>query len=258
MGIFDFFKSKKESVGLDNLNLETLLQKAAVAPENRSTFYKRILTDKLVVLTQESGFQGERVLEKDTQVQIVTYPDGKIPAFTSKERIFDKGIVKEEVAFLEIKGEDLLTLLKDTTIVLNPYSDYGKELLPNEIKSILNGSILTDSHKKITIEKETTIQIGQPANYPTEITTALSNLFANYPNVKSAFVGWIYNPNSGEPPHYIFGIDGEGDLQEITNEAGFTAKQFLKPDEIVDFTRIDKNGGVSDYFLKSTTPFYKR
>ena len=259
MGLFDIFKKKTEPT-FDNENrLETVLRKAATEAAYRPEFYKRLLSEKLVVLTAKTNLpDGVQTLEKDTNINIVSLQDGKIPVFTSTRKIFDKGIIKEEVPFLEMKGEDLFNLAKGATFVLNPYSDYGKELLPNEIESILNGTVLTDSHKKIVVEKETQIQIGQPANYPTDIINSLKILFAGKPTVKKAYLGWIFNPSSGEPPHYIFALDIDGDTQSITNEAGFTAKQFLKPDDIIDFIQIDNKGGLSDYFVKQTKPFYER
>jgi len=259
MGLFDIFKKKTEPT-FDNENrLETVLRKAATEAAFRPEFYEKLLSEKLVVLTAKTTLpDGVQTLEKDTDVGIVSLQDGKIPVFTSTGKIFDKGIIKEEVPFLEMKGEDLFNLAKGATFVLNPYSDYGKELLPNEIESILNGTILTENHKKIVVEKETNVQIGQPTKYPTEIINSLKILFASKPNVKKAYLGWIYDPSSGEAPHYIFGLDVEGDVQTITNEAGFTVKEYLKQDEFVDFIKIENKVGLSDYFVKQTKPFYER
>jgi hypothetical protein len=253
------FKKKTEPA-FDNENrLETVLRKAATEAAYRPEFYKRLLSEKLVVLTDKTNLpDGVQALEKDTNVNIVSLKNGKIPVFTSTGKIFDKGIIKEEVPFLEMKGEDLFNLAKGATFVLNPYSDYGKELLPNEIESILNRTLLTDGRKRIVVEKETKVQLGQPANYPTDIVHSLKILFANKPTVKKAYLGWIFNPSFGEPPHYIFALDIEGEIQSITNEAGFTAKQFLKSDDIIDFIQIDDKSGLSDYFVNQTTPFYER
>lgn len=259
MGLFDLFKKKSSQQTLDNINLETLLQKAAMEPAYRAEFYKRILSDELIIITQNSGIQkGSQILQEESKVKIVSYPDGKIPVFTSTDRIFDKGVVKDEVEYMQMKGENLFDLAKGATFLLNPYSDYGKELLPDEVERILSGKILTDTSKTLTIEKETKVQIGQPAKYPTDIINSLKILFANKPNLKAAYLGWIFDPESGEPPHYIFGLEVDGDIENLTQEAGFTAKQFLESDEFVDFIKVDKKNGLSDYFLKSVEPFYKR
>lgn len=259
MGLFDLFKKKSSQQTLDNNNLETLLQKAATEPAYRAEFYKRILSDQLIIITQNSEIQkGSQILQEDTKVKIVSYPDGKIPVFTSTDRIFDKGVVKDEVEYMQMKGENLFDLAKGATFLLNPYSDYGKELLPDEVERMLNGEILTDTSKTLTIQKKTKVQIGQPSKYPTDIINSLKILFANKPNLKAAYLGWIFDPESGEPPHYIFGLEADGDIENITQEAGFTAKHFLEPDEFVDFIKVDKKNGLSDYFLKGVEPFYKR
>ena len=259
MGLFDLFKKKAEPA-FDNENrLETVLRKAATEAAYRPEFYRKLLSEKLIVLTAKTTLSdGLQTLEKDTQVNIVSLQDGRIPVFTSTGKIFDKGVIKEKVPFLEMKGEDLFNLAKGASFVLNPYSDYGKELLPDEIESMLNGTVLADNHKKIVVEKETEVLLAQPANYPTGIVNALKTLFAGKPAVKKAYLGWIFDPSSGEPPHYIFALDVDGESQSITNEAGFTAKQFLKQEDIVDFIQIDNNGGLGDYFLKQTKPFYER
>ena len=158
---------------------------------------------------------------------------------------------------MRMKGKDLFDLAKGATFLLNPYSDYGKELIPDEIEKMLSGDIFSPS-RTITVEKKTEVQIGQPAKYPAEIVNALKQLFSNRPQIKTGYLGWIYDPASGQPPHYIFALDGDGDINNVTNEAGFTARQFLGQDEFVDFIKIDSNGGISDYFLKQTEPFYKR
>ena len=157
-----------------------------------------------------------------------------------------------------MKCENLFHLAKGATFLLNPYSDYGKELLSDEVEKMLSGNILNVNAKTITIQKETKVQIGQPTKYPTDIINSLKVLFADKPNIKAAYLGWIYNPDSGEPPHYIFGLDADGDIQSVTQEAGFTAQQFLGEDELVDFILVDNKPGVSSYFLKSVEPFYKR
>lgn len=263
MGLFDIFKKKTNQPTQDDFSNENIieksLRKASTEPAYRAEFYKRLLAEKLIVLTDKTQIpEGVQTLKENTNVNIATLSDGKIPVFTSTSKIFDKGIIKEEVPFLEMKGEDIFILAKGATFILNPYSDYGKELLPNEIESLLEGTILTDNHKQMTVEKDTQVQIGQPANYPTEIVNSLKTLFADRPSVKAAFLGWIYNPSVEEPPHLIFALDIEGEKQSIINEAGFTAQQLSKPSDIIDFIQIDNSGGLSDYFTRETTPFYSR
>jgi hypothetical protein len=258
MGLFDLFKKKNNQQMLDNITLETLLQNAATEPAYRAEFYKRLVSDELIIITDNSGQEyGSTILQEDTKVNIISYPDGKIPVFTSTDRIFDKGIVKKEVEYTKMKGVNLFELAKGATFLLNPYSEYGKELLPDEVEQLLSGDILTETSRTITIDKDTEVQIGQPEKYPTDIINSLKILFANDPNLKAAYLGWIFDPASGEQPHYIFGLEADGDIQDLTQAAGIIAKQFLESDEFVDFIKVDMKNGLSDYFLKSVIPFYK-
>jgi hypothetical protein len=261
MGLFDLFKKKTDNSKQDSFDdeniIETLLRKASIEPAYRAEFYNRLLSEKLIVLTDKSALpQGVRTVQENTAINLLTLTDGKIPIFTSTSKIFDKGIIKDQVPSLKMKGEDLFNLAIGATFILNPYSDYGKILLPHEIQSLLRGTILTDNHRQITVEKETEVQIGQPANYPTEIVNSLKALFANRPAVKAAYLGWIHNPSDGQPPHLIFALDIEGDKQFITNEAGYVAQQLSN--SIIDFVQIGNLGGLSDYFIKETKPFYVR
>lgn len=219
MGIFDIFKKKKTASTFPENELEKTLMQATTDASARHEFYLKLLWNELIVLTigHDNSQEGYRTLEKDTKIQFVTFENGKIPVFTSTNRIFDKGVINEEVPFIALKGQSLFSLTKGATFILNPYSDYGKELVPNEIENLLDGSIF-DQNNEMTIEKETEVQIGQPANYP---------------------------------------IDIEDDMSSITNEAGPLAEKFMK-NEIVDFIQIDNKGGISDYFIGKTIPFYKR
>lgn len=263
MGLFDIFKKKKELV-YENENkienkIETLLRLSTKEASYRPEFYKKLLTEKLIVLTAESdGPSGVHTLEKDTAVSIVSLQNGSIPVFTSLKRIFDNGVIKEEIPYMEMKGEDLFNLTKTSTLILNPFSDFGKELIPDEIENILEGKILTQNQKNIIVEEKTEVLIGQPKIYPKEIVNSLVILFSKYPSVNKAYLGWIINKTSDEPPHYIFAVDIDGDSNNIINEAGFIANQYLNNDELVDFMLISSESELSSYFIKDTEPFYTR
>lgn len=255
MGLLDLFKKKKTDSTFPENELERALIDAATQASARSGFYQKLLWSDIVVLTgeQEGIEQGPITFEKDSTVKFITFENGIIPIFTSTNRIFDKGIIKDQVAYLAIKGQDLFGAAKGATFILNPYSDYGKELIPQEIENLLNGSIF-DQQNEMTIEEDTAIQIGQPANYPTELVNALSKLFERKETVRAAYIALV---KMNSDPHLMIGIDLEGELSSITNEAGPLAEKLLK-NEIIDFIKIDDRGGVSEYFLTQTKPFYKR
>ncbi|MBE7641785.1 hypothetical protein GUB10_15735 [Salegentibacter sp. BLCTC] len=257
MGLFDIFKKKKIENSFPENELEKTLYQASTNSSKRDEFYMKLLWNDLIVLTDKTDKKGTQILEENTSVKFVTFEDGKIPIFTSTNRIFDKGFIKEEVPFMALKGQNLFEITKGATLILNPYSDYGKELIPNEIERLLNGSIF-DQSNEMKIEEETKIQIGQPAEYPNDLVNALKKLFTEKETVKAAYLAAVKMDNSEELPHIMIALDIDGDRKEITNEAGPIAEKYHK-NKTVDFIQIDhKNGGISEYFLKNTKPFYIR
>ncbi|NMM50820.1 SseB family protein [Marinigracilibium pacificum] len=143
MGIFDIFKKKKTESTFPENELEQCLMRAASEISAQKEFYQKLLWNQLFVLTagHDASEEGIQTLEKDTTVQFITFEEGQIPVFTSINRIFDKGVIKDEVPYMIIKGQDLFGVAKGATFILNPYSDYGKELIPEEIENLLNGTI---------------------------------------------------------------------------------------------------------------------
>ena len=259
MGLFDFLKKKPSVPASANISLEELLRKAATDPTCRSEFYKRLLSDELVVITNNSSeLQIEDgILQKDSKVAIVNFDDGKIPVFTSTDRIFDKNVVKEQVPYLQLKGENLFGITKGATLVLNPFSDYGKELLPGEIESMLNGDINKPQHSEIEIKKNTQILIGQPAKHPTELLNDIKAFLVFQEKVKAAYLAWIMFPDN-TPPHYLIAIDIDERNEVVNNNIGELIFKHLG-NEPVDVIKLENDGGISDYFYKNQVkPFYKK
>lgn len=259
MGIFDLFKKKTTTSTFPENELEKSLMKASSDVSARDEFYTKLLWNELIVLTSGSlaSKKGAEILDPGTDVEFVTFANGEIPVFTSTNRIFDKGVIKEEVPIMALKGQDLFGFTKGASFILNPYSEYGKQLVPQEIESLLNGSIFEHSNA-VTIPQDTQVLLGQPSKYPTELAQALSNLFLKEQAVKFAYLATIKTDNSNQPPHLIIALDVEGDMSPITAKAGPLAEQVMGKNKIIDFMKIDKSNGISDYFINNTQAFYKR
>lgn len=258
MGLFDFLKPKPAPAPEPAATLEELLAQAARDPAMQPEFYRRLLVEPLVVLSGQATTPvapHARTMQPGETIEIASLPDGRVPVFTSPARIFDGGVVTEQVRYTQMKGRNLLEILAGATVVLNPYSDHGKELLPSEVAHLLSGTLL-DTGCTITVQQETTVQIGQPAVYPTALVQALARLLSQQPRVRAAYLGWLRDPASDEPPHYLICLDVEGDMQAIAKQTGYVAQQFLQPREIIDIIQAGEND-LTSYFL-TTKPFYKR
>jgi tetratricopeptide (TPR) repeat protein len=143
MGILDIFKKKKAVPALPENELEKSLMQSASDISARKDFYQKLLWNQLFVLTAEhsDSEEGIQTMETDGIVHFITFPNGHIPIFTSENRIFDKGVIKETVPCLSLKGQDLFEAAKGATFILNPYSAYAKELVPEEIEWLMDGTI---------------------------------------------------------------------------------------------------------------------
>ncbi|MBJ7427548.1 MAG: SseB family protein [Bacteroidia bacterium] len=143
MGLFDIFKKKKTDSTFPENELEQNLIKAASNISAQKEFYRKLLWNQIYVLTDEQSVSKEafQTMKKDIKVKFITFEDGQIPVFKSINRIFDKGIIKEEVPYLSLKGQHLFDVAKGATFILNPYSEYGKELIPEEIMNLMDGTI---------------------------------------------------------------------------------------------------------------------
>ena len=210
MGLFDFFKNKKDKTEnseevektISN-TLETLLKKAATEPGLRPLFYKTLLESELIVLTNEqTGDEGLKTLEKDTNFKIMTMNDGKIPIFTSTDRIFDKKVIETEVPFIGMAGRTLLETTKGATLVINPFSNFGKELTPSEIISLLNGTFFQPKHTE-EIKKNTKIRIGQPAQLPDGMEKSISTYSKTRSEIEAVYIAILERVDSGEYPSLL-------------------------------------------------------
>ncbi|SEB14922.1 SseB family protein [Pedobacter hartonius] len=151
MGLFDIFKQKKETDPLDSvteemiaetedMELDVLMEKAIQEPAYKSAFYSRVLTDEIIVISVNVNVsEGYQYLEVGTSVEIYSLPDGSIPLFTSIDRIFDNGIVTDDVEFLKMSGADLFSVALGETFIVNPYSEYKNKISASVAERLLDG-----------------------------------------------------------------------------------------------------------------------
>jgi tetratricopeptide (TPR) repeat protein len=143
MGFFDIFKKRKTDSTFPENELERCLMQAKSDVSSQKEFYQKLLWSQLYVLTDghsdsEKGVQSSK---ETTKVRLVAIDPERIPVFTSPNRIYDKGVIKNEVPYIGMRGQDLFGVAKGKIFILNPYSSHGKELLPEEIEYLLNGTI---------------------------------------------------------------------------------------------------------------------
>lgn len=274
MGLFDFLKKKQpaaeqsqannnqqtrhEAVHYEN-RLEEALHRAAHEPAFRPEFYRLLLSEDLIALTADNNIpEGGQITKEDTEISLLSLNGGVLPVFTSMLRVGDAKLEKE-TPVIAMEGRAFLEMTRGAKLVINPFSGFGKELLPDEVERLLDGTILSDAHNKITVEKDTKVLLAQPQHYPTEMVNSLKIVLANQPSVKKAYLA-LMSDGSEAIPHLVIAIDADtNDFESVINEAGFTAQQYLQQGEYeyVNFLELG-NSGMDDYFINETEPFYVR
>lgn len=204
--------------------------------------------------------EGQVNLEAGSNISIAHWqkPDGSavIPFFSSLQTL-QRSIDSEE-SYVEIPARSLFEITLGTPLFLNPKSPYGKEFFPEEVRHLLSDGIGQRPVQR-TVEKDTNVLLGQPSHYPSKMVNSLTQLLAKHRNVKRAFLALMHDASSEHKPHLIIGIEADGDIERVMREAGNVAGDSAPDGEPVDLYRVHEGeSGLSDYFLKQTTPFYER
>jgi hypothetical protein len=239
--------------------LEQSLELAAKGPARRPEFFKTLLNSMVYVPGSTGAGKGHIDLEAGSQISIAHWEkqDGTavIPFFTSLQTL-EQSIARGE-SYLEIPARSLFEMTLGTPLFLEPKSPFGKEFLPEEVQNLLSAEIGRTTQR--TLEKDAHVQLGQPAQYPTKMVNALTQLFAKHRNIKRGFLALMYNVTTDEKPHLVVGIEADGDIELILREASQVARDTAPDGEDVGLYRIQEGEqDLSDYFFTQTTPFYQR
>src|SRR3990167_6922088 len=152
-----------------NDELGKVLRNAALDPGFRPIFYKTLLESEVYVLTSASINlpHGKTILKIDKEVPILSWKNSSgdliIPIFSSEKEM--RKAIKKNETFIRIKAKVLFSSNFSAQYVLNPLSDYGKELTAQEVQFLLDGSLLHSS-QKVKLENDTKILLSQPSEYP--------------------------------------------------------------------------------------------
>lgn len=99
------------------------------------------------------------------------------------------------------------------------------------------------------VAADTTVLVGEPARVPPGMTEALTALFAGFPAIESAHLGWKITPLSGDES-YLLVVVGPPSVRE---ELGRVLAPFSQADPVdVMFA-----ASTADHLLSGIAPFYR-
>lgn len=236
--------------------LERALVKAVKNPRHAPDFYRLLLACDLLVLGTVEG--QEDASEKFTLApgggfNLVTgLKDGRqfLPLFSSLPRMQD--YVKQESKYLSINGRALLDMMRGGPLILNPASEYGKELSQREVAQLLDGPKPDGEPRTV---------IGE-ADYPVALVEALRSLFGAHPDIAAAWMIQVTFADRARQPHPLIGIELDsntgGDWPSLM-KAIEAAADAAVPGMVFDIQRIDRHSpaGMTGALLQ-VPPFYQR
>lgn len=241
--------------------LEIALAKAATEPAFRPDFYRLLLESQIFVLGQTPiHVEGHITVAAGEKLSIITWKknDGSpvIPFFASLEAL--QRSIKEKQSFMALPARAFFEMTQGTTLVLNPASTHVKEFFPHEINALLTTGMNQVAQTHVA-QKATQVLLGQPANYPAAMVSALSTLFANSPSIKTAYLCLMHDQSVQEKTSLLIGIESEEGFERSMQEACSVARDTAPKDQSVDFMHVVKGEpGLSAYFVGSVKPFYER
>lgn len=244
---------------MEKKNIEELLNLAASKSAFLPLLYRSILSSDLLVLTDKKSIEdGVEISNIGIEGSIACFNDGVIPVFSSEEKIYEEGFIKDKIESFKIRGIDLLEKTKGSTLVLNPFSKNKKELLPTEIELLLNGDLFKADNKEVIYEN-TNIRLGQPEYLPEEISSVIIDYSKTKDEINKVYVSLLDKDGTGENPSLLLAMDlFETNENEIFGELGFIIKPLLPEGKVVDFINIsDYKSGISEYFDKIDPVYIK-
>lgn len=180
--------------------IEQALMDAAVNPDARAAFHRALLDADLYAATPEApAFAENRIAQEGERLSLLNVqgPDGAPVAaiFTAQERIVE--VFGMDVGFVAIRGEELLSLVANQGAWLNPGFPYSVYWTPSELSAVLGKGL------QRTIQKETSVMLGVPADPPTALVTALQKVLGNDTRITEAWLALAHWPEEGTASWYL-------------------------------------------------------
>lgn len=129
-------------------------------------------------------------------------------AFTSPDRYaafaaaMGLGEGQYEVRGIEGRGLFGMLVRANLPLLLNPHNDYGKEFTVPEMSDLMAGVVPGAPSR--TVEAETTVNVGRPANVPDGLVDRLSAYLSGLGGVETATLAWIEYPDGLQG--YLLGL----------------------------------------------------
>ncbi|GAA3994177.1 hypothetical protein GCM10022408_00510 [Hymenobacter fastidiosus] len=240
--------------------LEQLLMSAANQPEARPDFYRALLGEELVLVMQpkEGEPGGEVQPAEGMEIQLQVLNDGKIPVFSSVERLYEGGMEVDSVPYLRIRGLDFFQMVQGAECALNPFSAAGKLLPADELADLLAGRLFPGGTE--ALGQQIPVMLGQPADYPTPLLEALRTFSAEKPAIQAVYIAQAQLQDNSAPPRLLLAFHTDDNDAAFLQELGPVVQGNISDHELVDVLVLDPNNAAEplNQYFTTVEPIYKR
>lgn len=245
-----------------NNALEAALLQAAQDPASRALFYRELLRQNLVILPafdEENPATGLVVPEPGMQIQLQVLNDGKLPVFSSLDRVYENGAVSGDVAYMLIPGIDYFRMVQGAECVLNPFSPFGKLLTVPELEDLLAGNLSGTDEELEGSMADKRVSLDQPAERPEALIEAVRVFCVARPAIESVYLAQLTVEDNPGPPRLLLGFTIDNDDATMFPEMGPVLQGHLEQDQTIDLMLINPSADdpLANYF-RGTEPIYQR
>ncbi|SHJ26269.1 SseB protein N-terminal domain-containing protein [Hymenobacter daecheongensis DSM 21074] len=239
--------------------LEQLLLHAATQPEARPDFYRALLGEELilVMVPKEGEPGGEKQPTEGMEIQLQVLNDGKIPVFSSVDRMYEGNMEVDSVPYLRIRGLEFFQMVQGAECALNPFSSVGKLLPAEELADLLAGRLFPEGDA--AAGQNIPVLLGQPTDYPTQLLDALRTFSAEKPAIQAVYLAQVQLQDNSAPPRLLLAFHTDDNDAAFLQELGPVVQGNISDHELVDVLVLDPNSEepLNQYFT-TVEPVYKR
>jgi hypothetical protein len=237
-------------------DLERLLVRAADEPEARVPFLKALLDGQLSFALVEGegagGYEVPEVSHEDMSFVPVFTADSRVKAMFGRERM---KIVRQ--SFRDIVGQ-----VEGAHFVLNPGSDYGREIFAEDVAAMLAGDFeaaVGDEEEDDYEDAPLPSAVVRPSSMPTHLTGPLAKLFAGMPEVRAGHVAESLFAESDGLKRLVIGLALEpgADFDDVLDRLGEVLDRVARPTDTIDFVQTP-GSPLDGYFERDVAPFYRK
>src|SRR3954463_3106193 len=123
----------------------------------------------------------------------------------------------------------------------------------------MNKAAMPGFRREWGVREPTPVLLGQPSRYPAAMVAAVRAVLARHPNVRAAYLALAHAPSMDAEPHLLIGIEADGDIEAVMQEAGTVAGAPRGEAGEFGLMQVVAGGpGVSASVVRSRAPFYVR